>query len=82
MFNFIQKKSNILTLFIKRFNTTADFNHYRDTRLLDKYATDIASNKYYNMKFSKDINTTISNSLIFSYKDYRNHILQEFHKKK
>lgn len=81
MFNFI-KRSNILPFSIKRFNSEVTYNHYRDTRLLEKYAKDIAKNKYPQMKFSKEINNSISDSLVFSYKDYRNHLLQEFYKKK
>jgi len=70
------------TIIRRNYNEVADFNHYRDTRLHDKYAKDIINNKFHGMKMSNEINTTISKSMIYTYKDYRNYLLEEKYCKK
>ena len=66
----------------RNYTELADYNHYRDVRLHDKYVKDIFDNKYHGMKMSNEINTTISKSMIYTYKDYRNYLLEEKYCKK
>ena len=61
----------------RNYTELSDFNHYRDARLHDKYFKDVFNNKYHGMKMNNEINDTITNSILYTYKDYRNYLLQE-----
>ena len=81
MLKFVNKQRSFFKIYKKNYTITPDFNHYRDVRLHDKYAKDIIRHKYDNINMSSKVNDTISNSLVYTYKDYRNHLLQEKYKK-
>ncbi len=81
MLKFINRQKYLSKIYKKNYTVAPDFNHYRDVRLHDKYAKDIIKHKYDNITMSSTVNDTISSSLVFTYKDYRNHLLQEKYKK-
>ena len=81
MFNFLSRQKFTPKFYKKNYSDLVNFNHYRDVRLHDKYAKDIIKKKYNDINMSNKVNDTISNSLIYTYKDYRNHLLQEKYKK-
>ena len=46
-----------------------------------KFTPKFYKKNYSDLGMSNKVNDTISNSLIYTYKDYRNHLLQEKYKK-
>ena len=83
MIKFFNRRPSFLSsLKHRNYNGVADYNHYRDARLHDKYAKDLFNNKYHGMKMSTEINDTIAKSVIYTYKDYRNYLLEEKYCKK
>lgn len=81
MLKFVNKQRPFFKIYKKNYTDVADFNHYRDVRLHDKYASDIIKHRYSSINMSNKVNDTISTSLIYTYRDYRNHLLQEKYKK-
>jgi len=80
MFKFLNKRPNIISSFRRNYNDVSEYNHYRDIRLLEKYKDDLQKNKI-NSLTNEDKNI-INKSFMYSYKDYRNYLLEEKYCKK
>ena len=76
MLKFFNRQKSLSKIYKKNYTIAPDYNHYRDVRLHDKFAKDIIQHRYSGINMSSKVNDIISNSLVFTYKDYRNHLLQ------
>ena len=81
MLTYIKNKHNFLFRLNRKFHDSVTFNHYRDARLLDKYACDISNNLFNNVKLTPKLNDSIAKSMVYNFKDYRYYRLQEKYKK-
>ena len=80
MFTYIKNKHNSLFRLNRNFHDSVTYNHYRDVRLLDKYACDVSNNLFVNKKLNVELNDSIAQSMVYSFRDFRNYRLQNKYK--